>query len=88
MNETHDHVIKEKNLPRVGQSVRRKLDGTLWRVIEKREVYQRTVDDQLLPAIQLTYWREQPGQLQGIGEMYGQAYTLHDNLFESNWEIT
>jgi hypothetical protein len=36
MPETHDDVIREKNLPRVGQSVRSKKYRTLWRIIEKK----------------------------------------------------
>jgi len=37
MEETHDTVIRQKKLPRVGQTVRSKKYGTLWRVIEKKE---------------------------------------------------
>ena len=93
MQETHDDVIREKKLPRVGQTVRSKKYGTLWRVIEKKEVWQNTADDpetgepRLMPAIYLTYWQIREGVQQGIGKMLGYAYTLHDNTFEANWEI-
>jgi hypothetical protein len=93
MIETHENVFKEKGLPRVGQVVRSKKYGTLWRVMEKREIWQHTEDDpktgtpRLLPAIYLCYWRVQEGVVPGIGKMMGYAYTLHDTTFETNWEI-
>lgn len=91
--ETHEDVLREKHLPRVGQTVRSKKFGTLWRVMEKREVWQSTSDDpdsgdpRLVPAIYLSYWKVRPGVLPGIGKMMGYAYTLHDTTFETNWEI-
>ena len=45
MEETHDDVIRQKHIPRVGQSVRSRKYGTLWRIIEKKEIYQNTSDD-------------------------------------------
>jgi hypothetical protein len=93
MEETHDDVIKQKHLPRVGQTVRSKNYATLWRVIEKKEVWQNTSDDpetgepRLMPAIYLTYWQIREGVQQGIGKMLGYAYTLHDTTFEVNWEV-
>jgi len=93
MQATHDEVFRQKNLPNVGQIVRSKKYGTLWRVMEKREVWQPTAHDPgsgkagLLPAIYLAYWRVQKGVLPGIGKMFGYAYTLHDTTFETNWEI-
>lgn len=93
MVETHDQILMEKNLPRVGQTVRSKKYGSLWRVIEKREVWQNIPDDpktgqpRLVPAIQLTFWQIIQGVTPGIGKMYGYAYTLHDNTFETNWEL-
>jgi hypothetical protein len=93
MQHTHDEVIMQKKLPKVGQVVRSKKHGTLWRIMEKREVWQHTADNpetgqpRLLPAIYLAYWRIRKGVLPGIGKMLGYAYTLHDNTFEANWEI-
>ncbi len=93
MRLTHDEVFRQKRLPNVGQIVRSKQYGTLWRVMEKREVWQNTANDpetglpRLLPAIYLGYWRVKKGVLPGIGKMLGFAYTLHDNTFEANWEI-
>ena len=93
MEETQLDIIMQKKLPRVGQTVRSKKYGTLWRVIEKNEIWQSTFDDpetgnpRLVPAIQLTYWRVRKGVLPGIGKMLGYAYTLHDNTFEANWKL-
>ena len=93
MQVTHDEVFREKNLPNVGQIVRSKKYGTLWRIMEKREVWQHTAGSMesgepgLVPAIYLAYWRIQKGVLPGIGKMLGYAYTLHDNTFKANWEI-
>jgi hypothetical protein len=73
--------------------VRSRKYGTLWRVIEKREVWLNTAaagdseDVRVVPAVYLCYWRVQENQLPGIGRMRGYAYSLHDNTFEANWEV-
>lgn len=83
----------EKKLPRIGQTVRSKKYGTLWRVMEKREVWQNAGDDpktsqpRMVPAIYLSYWRIKEGEMPGVGKMMGFLYTLYDNTFETNWEI-
>ena len=93
MPETHNDVIREKHLPKVGDTVRSKKCGTPWRVIEKREVWLNTSDDpptgeyRATPAIYLCYWRVQEGKPPGIGKMLGYAYSLHDNTFDANWEM-
>jgi len=82
-----------KKLPRVGQIVRSKKFGTLWRVMEKREVWQNIEDDpatsepRIVPAIYLAFWRVREGVQPGVGRMLGYLYTLYDNTFEVNWEI-
>ena len=94
MQHSHDEVFRQKKLPNVGQIVRSKKYGTLWRVMEKREVWQHTADNpetnepNLVPAIYLAYWKIKQGVLPGIGKMMGYAYTLHDSTFEMNWKIT
>ena len=93
MEETHDDIIRQMKLPRVGQVVRSKKFGTLWRVIEKKEAWVSTTDDpdtkkpRLLPAIYLVYWKVREGVLPGIGKMMGYSYTLHDNTFKANWDL-
>ena len=93
MQLTQDEVFRQKRLPSVGQIVRNKKYGTFWRVMEERELWQRTAnhpqsgEGDMVPAIYLAYWKVQTGVLPGIGKMFGYAYTLHDNTFEANWEI-
>lgn len=93
MQETHDDVMREKHLPRVGDTLRSKKYGTLWRVIEKKEGWRNTSDDpkagdfRVIPAIYLCYWRVQEGKPPGFGKMLRYAYSLHDNTFDANWEM-
>jgi hypothetical protein len=88
-----DEVIQKKGLPDVGQTVRSKDYGTLWRVMEKREVWQTIPDDpqtgqpRMIPAIYLAYWKIQEGGPPGAGKMMGFTYTLYDNTFALHWEI-
>jgi hypothetical protein len=41
----------------------------------------------VIPAIYICYRRVQEGKQPGVGQMLGYAYSLHDNTFETNWEI-
>ncbi len=92
MPETHDDVIREKRLPRVGDTVRSRKYDTLWRVIEKKEVWLNTSDDpetgdyRTMPAIYLCYSRLKEGKKPGFGKVLCYAYSLHDNTFDANWE--
>lgn len=89
----YEDIIRAKGLPDVGQIVRSKKYGTLWRVMEKREVWQNIEDDpvtkepRIVPAIYLAYWRIRAEVPPGVGKMFGYLYTLYDNTFEANWEI-
>jgi hypothetical protein len=86
-----EEIIKKKHLPEVGQTVRSKKFGTLWRVMEKKEVWQyidpdpKTGESRMIPAIYLSYWKVQEGAMPGVGKMMGFLYTLYDNTFELNW---
>ncbi len=90
----HEEVDHQKHLPRVGQTVKNKKYGTLWRIMEKREVWQNVPEDdpeteepRTLPGIYLCFWRVQEGTLPGVGRLMGYVYTAYDNTFEANWEI-
>jgi hypothetical protein len=89
----HEEVELRKRLPRVGDTVRSKKYGTLWRVMEKREMWEHSADDpsmgnlRLIPAIYLRFWKVREGKIPGIGKMLGYSYTVLDNTFEANWEI-
>jgi hypothetical protein len=88
-----DEFERLMRLPRVGQTVRSRKYGTLWRIINKGEVWQNIPDDpetgepRTVPAIQLTFWRVTEGVLPGVGKMMGFVYTPYDNTFETNWEV-
>jgi hypothetical protein len=89
----YEEIIQQKGLPSVGETVRSKKYGTIWRVMKKWEVWQninpdpQTGEPRMIPAIYLCYWRIQKGVPPGVGRMMGYTYTLHDNTFEANWEI-
>ena len=93
MKSEYEDIIRKKGLPQVGQLVRSKKHGTLWRIMEKREVWQTIEDDpntqepRIVPAIYLSFWRVKPGVMPGVGKMMGYLYTLLDTTFEVNWEI-
>lgn len=88
----YEEIIRQKGLPEVGQCVRSRKHGTLWRVMEKREIWQNIESDpksgesRMVPAIYLVYWRRQDGVPPGVGRMLGYLYTLYDNTFEANWD--
>ena len=88
----YEEILGKKGLPDVGQIVRSKRYGTLWRIMEKREVWQNIDDDpntgepRIAPAIYLAFWRVKDGVPPGVGKMMGYLYTLYDNTFETNWE--
>jgi hypothetical protein len=88
-----EKVVKEKGLPSVGQEVRSKKYGTIWRVLEKKEVWAHTFPDpktgepRMIPAIYLSFWRVKEGERPGVGRMMGFEYTLNDNTFSLNWDI-
>jgi hypothetical protein len=89
----YEQIIKEKGLPRVGQTVRSKKYGTLWRVTEKREIWRnidpdpKSSEPRMIPAIYLLYWKVQEGTPPGAGRTMGFEYTLYDNTFTLNWDI-
>jgi hypothetical protein len=88
----YDEIIRKKGLPEVGRTVRSKKYKTLWRVLEKKEVWQyidpdpKTGEPRMIPAIYLSYWKVQEGAQPGVGKMMGYLYTLYDNTFELNWD--
>ena len=92
MKKDYEEIIREKGLPEVGVTVRNKKYGTLWRVMEKKEVWQniepdpKTGEPRIIPAIYLSYWKVKEGVAPGVGKMMGFLYTLYDNTFEANWE--
>ncbi len=89
----YEEIVQKKGLPAVGQVVRSKKYSTLWRIMEKREIWQSIEDDpitnepRIIPSVYLCFWKVQDGVPPGVGKMMGYTYTLYDNTFEANWEI-
>ena len=89
----YEEITREKKLPNVGETVRSKKYGTLWRVLEKKEVWQtidpdpKSGETRMVPAIYLSYWKVQDGVMPGVGKMMGFLYTLYDNTFQLNWDV-
>jgi len=82
-------VMRENlKLPRVGEKVRNKRHGTVWKVIEEREVWMPGTGEgapSLVPALALRFWKvnDRPGR----GKTRTHQYTPGDHSFEYYWEI-
>ena len=82
-------VMRENlKLPRVGEKVRNKRHGTVWKVIEEREIWMPGTGEgapALIPALALRFWKvnDRPGR----GKTRTHQYTPGDHSFEYYWEI-
>jgi hypothetical protein len=82
-------------LPHVGERVRSKVSGSIWKVIEQKEVWLEEPavagaskkDSHLTPAIYLRYWSESKSKEPGKGRTLFYHYTQKDQSFQENWEI-
>lgn len=82
-------------LPRVGERVRSKTSGRIWKVIEEKEIWVKghipsrtgTTVHPLMPAIILRYWREDGGLEPGTGRTVTYTYTQEDSSFTDHWEV-
>jgi NhaP-type Na+/H+ or K+/H+ antiporter len=84
-------------LPHVGESVRSKQFGTVWKVIEQKEIWieesvkpgdSGTLEpSMLIPAIYLRYWREATSQGPGRGKTMSYRYMPDDPSFTEHWEV-
>jgi NhaP-type Na+/H+ or K+/H+ antiporter len=88
--------LREKlALPHVGERVRSKVSGSIWKVIEQKEVWLKNPARSggsegalsLLPAIYLRYWRESKNTGTGTGKTLSYHYTQKDRSFQDHWEI-
>jgi len=83
------------DLPRVGERVRSKRYGTVWKVIEEKEIWlPESADPQgekplpdLIPAVSLRYWKEDSSQGPGSGKTMSYRYSRIDPSFQAHWEI-
>jgi hypothetical protein len=84
--------LREKlALPRVGENVRSRRHGTVWKVIEEKEVW---VDPPAtaaagtpVPALYLRFWKEEGGRRAGTGRTLTHRYSQSDASFNEHWEI-
>ncbi len=79
-------------LPRVGQRVRHKGSGTVWKVIEESEVWVEMAPGdggpvETVPGIYLRFWKPRPDLPAGKGKTMSHRYTPEDYSFWHHWEI-
>ncbi len=76
-------------LPRVGERMRSKGDGSTWKVIEEKERWRNEnyPEEQPTPAIDLRIWRLQEGQAPGTGSTRVISFSPSGPSFEAGWEI-
>jgi hypothetical protein len=82
-------------LPHVGERVRSKVSGSVWKVIEQKEVWVKessaggSSDDapRMIPAIYIRYWGEEISNNSGKDKTLSYHYTQEDASFNKNWEI-
>ena len=85
--------LREKlALPRVGERVVSRRHGSVWKVIEEKEVWMEdaTVSSgsaRLTPAIYLRYWRDASKTDPGTGKTRSYRYSQIDPSFDEHWEI-
>ncbi len=89
-------VLREHlQLPRVGQRVRNKAYGTIWKVIEEREVWKEAVGPQAaapekisppVPALYVRFWKVDETATPGTGKTISYRYSQQDQSFYRFWE--
>ena len=84
-----------KGLPHVGQMLRNRKTGKMWKVIEEKEIWLRPSEESSgnrernrpLPAIVQRYWEKDSGAGPGTGKTQFFQYSPSDPAFEDQWEI-
>ena len=88
--------LREKlALPHVGEMVRSKHSGKIWKVIEQKEVWLEdpfigdNPDDgpHIFPAIYLRYWGKDTSNEPGKGKTISFYYSQKEPSFQDHWEI-
>lgn len=88
--------LREKlALPHVGERVRSKYSGRIWKVIEQKEVWLEEPAaagssggaSNLTPAIYLRYWSESKSKEANKGRTLSYHYTQEDPSFQDHWEV-
>lgn len=85
---------EQKELPRVGERIRNREKGAVWKVIEERELWIEpdtpSADPKTpscIPAIILRYWKEYPNAAPGTGITREETYTPETGNFSGKWEV-
>jgi NhaP-type Na+/H+ or K+/H+ antiporter len=88
--------LREKlGLPHVGERVLNKHFGTVWKVIEQKEMWVEKGEPakpsadrpQCVPAIALRFWKENNKERPGTGRTISYRYCPEDPSFKDHWEI-
>jgi len=75
-------------LPRVGERVRSKTYDTVWKVIEEKEMWVESPEQNTaFPAIEIRYWCEDASPGPGLGRTLSHRYSQIDMSFADHWEI-
>lgn len=86
-------MLREKlQLPRVGERIRNKKHGTIWKIIEEKEVWlemesKEGQEPAAAPAIYLRFWKPESTRSPGTGKTMAYRYSFIDTSFYANWEI-
>ena len=86
-------TLRDKlKLPRVGQRVRHKGSGAVWKVIEEMEIWVQDpagagAAEDLIPALALRFWKVDDHLPRGKGKTLRHSYTPGDYTFDRYWEI-
>jgi NhaP-type Na+/H+ or K+/H+ antiporter len=86
---------KKLALPHVGEMVRSKHSGKMWKVIEQKEVWLEDpfIGDNpdegphIFPAIYLRYWGKETSNEPGKGKTISFYYSQKEPSFQDHWEI-
>ena len=87
--------LREKlGLPSVGSRLRNKKDDSIWKVIEKKEVWIKENESAMnkehsstVPAILLRLWHEESSESPGTGKTESHRFSAVDPGFDETWEI-
>ena len=78
--------LREKlDLPHVGERLRHKRSGIIWKVIEEKEVWQEHPHP--VPAIEFRLWQEKSASEPGTGKTILCRYSQASPVFNNQWEV-
>lgn len=72
-------------LPHVGERLRNKRSGIVWKVIEEREVWQEAPIP--MPVIEFRFWHEKSTKGPGTGKTIICRYNQTSPVFHEQWEV-